>query len=100
MSALASARTALSIVACIKGQARYISQIVVQLVRSRYLTSASAVPNPYQAGIMQRFCVQEKTQGMARKSANVRSPRRRDGRDPIGRFSISSMGVADAKNWM
>src|SRR5436190_3880578 len=98
MSALASARTALSTVACMKGQARYISQIVFQVVRSRYFTSVGAVPSPYQAGIMQRFCVHEKTHGMARKSASDRSPRRRDGREPMGRFSISSMGVAEAKN--
>src|SRR5689334_319570 len=98
MSALANARTALSTVACMNGQERYISQSMFQLERSRYFTSARAVPSPYQAGIMQRFCVHEKTQGIARKSARVRSPCRRDGREPIGRFSISSIGVAEAKN--
>ena len=46
---------------------------------------------------MQRFCVQEKTQGIARRSPSDRSPRRRAGREPIGRSSISSIGVVSAK---
>ena len=47
---------------------------------------------------MQRFCVQEKTHGIARKSANVRSPRRRAGREPMFKLSISSIGVAEPKS--
>ena len=93
MSALASASVALSIVAWKNGQPRYIAQIACQAERSSYLTSTSAVPSPYQAGIMHRLCVQANTQGIARRSSSVRSPRRREGREPIGRFSMSSIGV-------
>ena len=99
MSALASARVALSIVAWKKGHCRYMSWIRCQPWRSSYLTSVRAVPRPYQAGIMQRLCVQANTQGMARRSSSDRpaSPRRRDGREPMGRFSISSIGVVCSK---
>ena len=72
MSALASASVALSIVAWKNGQPRYIAQIACQAERSSYLTSTSAVPSPYQAGIMHRLCVQANTQGIARRSSSVR----------------------------
>ena len=97
MSALASASVALSIVAWKNGHWRYISQTACHARRPSYFTSVRAVPRPYQAGIMQRLCVQAKTQGIARRSSSVRSPRRREGRDAIGRFSMSSMGVVCEK---
>jgi hypothetical protein len=46
---------------------------------------------------MQRLCVQANTQGIARRSSSVRSPRRREGREAIGSVSISSIGVVCEK---
>ena len=100
VSALAKARAALSIVAWKKGHWRYISYTVCQSVELPSNSSTKAAPRPYHAGIKQRFCVHENTHGIARRSASVRSPRRRAGRDPIFKLSISSIGVADPKNSM
>src|SRR5437660_11105926 len=55
---------------------------------------ARPVPNPYHPGMKWRFCVQANTQGMARRSASVRMPVRRAGREPMFRSAISSTGLA------
>ena len=58
----------------------------------------SAVPQPYQAGSRQRFCVQAKTHGIARSERRSSSPPgRRDGRDPSASSDSSSTGVNERK---
>jgi hypothetical protein len=55
--------------------------------------ASSAVPSPYHAGSTTRAWVQEKTQGIARKSS-IRADRRRlAGREPSWRREISCTGV-------
>ncbi len=58
-----------------------------------------AEPTPYQPVMMWRFCAQANTQGMARRSASERAPKRRAGREPILSSEISSSGLAAWKYW-
>jgi hypothetical protein len=53
-----------------------------------------AVPTPYQPGSINRFWLQEKTHGIARRSAMAEDGRRDAGRLPMLRPAISPTGVA------
>jgi hypothetical protein len=58
----------------------------------------SAAPQPYQAGRRQRFWVQAKTQGIARRELRSASPPGRlAGREPRVKSESSSTGVKDRK---
>ena len=46
----------------------------VEAPQLRRVASANAVPQPYQAGSRQRFCVQAKTHGIARSDASEPRP--------------------------
>jgi hypothetical protein len=62
------------------------------------MAALSALPRPNQAGSTIRAWVQEKTQGIARKSAMSRDGLRFAGREPSWSREISSTGVAAWKN--
>jgi hypothetical protein len=47
---------------------------------------SSAAPRPYQPGSTNRAWFQANTQGIARRSASVRRPVRRAGREPMAAF--------------
>ena len=55
---------------------------------------ASALPMPYQLGIMKRVCVQLNTHGIARRSSSSCSPLRWAGREAIGILLMERIGVA------
>ena len=55
---------------------------------------ASAVPSPYQPGRLLRFCVQEKTQGIARRSSIEPRLLRLTGREASVNCPSTSIGVA------
>ena len=96
MSDFAKANSALSTNARKNGQSLYM--VVSSVLFAGSSTSEDmAAPIPYHAGIKHRDCVQEKTQGMARKS--LRSPPGflREGREPIGNCSMSDSGVTQRK---
>ena len=61
---------------------------------------SSALPSPYQPGKTKRLCIQEKTQGIARRSSTDLVARRNVGREPSLRPPISSIGVAILQNSM
>ena len=54
------------------------------------------MPQPYQAGSRQRFCVHAKTHGIARSASSSLRPAasgRETGREPISSSASSSTGV-------
>ncbi len=59
--------------------------------------ASSPRPMPYQPGRRWRFCVQEKTQGMARRLSMPLPLRLEAGREPISSRSMTSIGVASRK---
>ena len=63
-----------------------------------FASSCSALPAPYHAGRKNRDWDQLKTQGIARRSAQLAAPVRRAGREPIVLRSTTSIGVAWRKN--
>src|SRR5918994_7257674 len=74
------------------GQLRYSS-------RSSFVSAvANALPQPYQAGRSDRFCVQAKTHGIARRDAKSQALPRRAGREPIWSRGSSGTGVKLRKN--
>ena len=94
MFAFASASEALSIMAVKNDHLRYMFASTPAIAGSSAMSASQAEPMPNQAGMMQRFCVQEKTHGMARRSSMRPPALRFDGREPIGSFSIALIGVA------
>ena len=76
MSAFESDISALSITVEKKVQSEYMSRRTCGLPGSAAAKRDSALPSPYQPGSTIRLCIQEKTHGMARKSATPAAARR------------------------